>query len=145
MPASPLIKLTVGLSRTWAGFLRDWDRSVRAANHPETTRHNFLLAAAQLGRFLAEHSPDSDADDPTVVTRAHVELHQTWMIDTQSASTAVNSTIACSSSLSFCFSRRRTTARRWTASRSRRPRADPGDARRGHPHPARRVQGRRDL
>jgi integrase/recombinase XerC len=74
MPASPLIKLTVGLSRTWAGFLRDWDRSLRAANHPETTRYNYLLAAAQLGRYLAEHSPDPDADaaaeDPTAVTRA---------------------------------------------------------------------------
>jgi integrase/recombinase XerC len=51
MPASPLIKLTVGLSRTWAGFLRDWDRSLRAANHPETTRYNYLLAAAKLSRF----------------------------------------------------------------------------------------------
>jgi len=102
-----------------------------ASWHPNKS-YNFLLATAQLGRFLAEHSPDSDADDPTVVTRAHVELFQTWMIDTQSASTAVNSTIACSSSLSSCSSRRRSTARRWTASRSRGPRADPGDARRGH-------------
>jgi hypothetical protein len=67
MPAAPLITLTVGLFRTWAGFLRDWDRSLRAANHPERTRYNFLLAAAQLGRFLAEHSPDSDADDPTLL------------------------------------------------------------------------------
>jgi hypothetical protein len=45
-PQHPLITLTVGLFRTWAGFLRDWDRSLRAANHPETTRYNFLLAAA---------------------------------------------------------------------------------------------------
>src|SRR4051812_34112722 len=57
MPASTLIKLTDGLSRTWAGFLRDWDRSLRAANHPETTRYNYLLAAAQLGRYLAETHP----------------------------------------------------------------------------------------
>ncbi len=94
MPASPLIKLTDGLSRTWAGFLRDWDRSLRAANHPETTRYKYLLAAAQLGRYLAEHSPDPDADtaadDPTAVTRAHVETFQAWMIDTRSASTALN-------------------------------------------------------
>ena len=39
----------------WAGFLRDWDRSLRAANHPETTRYNYLLAAAQLARYLADH------------------------------------------------------------------------------------------
>lgn len=38
MTASPLTKLTVDLSRTSAGFLRDWDRSLRAASHPETTR-----------------------------------------------------------------------------------------------------------
>ena len=40
MPSVHLTKLTVGLSRTWTGFLRDWDRSLRAANHPETTRYN---------------------------------------------------------------------------------------------------------
>jgi site-specific recombinase XerD len=94
MPILDLSKLTAGLSRTWAGYLRDWDRSLRAANHPRTTRYNYLLAAAQLGRYLAEYSPDPDADaaadDPTEVTRAHVETFQAWMIDTRSASTAVN-------------------------------------------------------
>ena len=44
MPASPLITLTDGLSRTWAGFPARPDRSLRAANHPETTRQNYLLA-----------------------------------------------------------------------------------------------------
>jgi len=57
-----LQKLTTGLSRTWAGYLRGWDRSLRAGNHPETTRYNYLLAAAQLGPYLGEHSPDPDAD-----------------------------------------------------------------------------------
>jgi hypothetical protein len=52
-----LQKLTIGLSKTWAGYLRDWDRSLRSGNYPPTTRYNYLLAAAQLGRFLAEHSP----------------------------------------------------------------------------------------
>ncbi|RZU74980.1 hypothetical protein EV384_3485 [Micromonospora kangleipakensis] len=56
MPLLDLQKLTVGLSRTWAGFLRDWDRSLRAGNYPETTRYNYLLAAAQLGRYVGEHS-----------------------------------------------------------------------------------------
>ena len=50
------------LSRPRAGYLRDWDRCLRAANHPQTTRYNYLLAAVQLGRYLAEHFPDSDAD-----------------------------------------------------------------------------------
>ena len=94
MPLLDLTKLTAGLSRTWVGFLRDWDRSLRSANHPETTRYNYLLAAAQLGRYLAEYSPDPDADDaaedPTAVTRAHVEAFQAWMIETRSASTALN-------------------------------------------------------
>src|SRR3954451_23324495 len=89
-----LHKLTVGLSRTWAGYLCDWDRSLRSANYPETTRYNYLLAAAQLGRYLAEYSPDPDADaaadDPTVVSRAHVESFQAWMVTTRSASTALN-------------------------------------------------------
>ncbi|MFI2713806.1 hypothetical protein ACH495_27160 [Micromonospora sp. NPDC018662] len=41
-----LQKLTAGLSRTWSGFLRDWHRSLRAGNYPQTTRYNYLLAAA---------------------------------------------------------------------------------------------------
>jgi integrase/recombinase XerC len=94
MPLFDLTKLTSGLPTTWAGFLRDWDRTLRAGNYPETTRYNYLLAAAQLGRYLAEHSPDPDADaaavDPIVVTRAHVESFQAWMIETRSASTALN-------------------------------------------------------
>src|SRR5256885_3278242 len=94
MPLLDLRKLTVGLSRTWSGYLRDWDRSLRSANHPETTRYNYLLAAAQLARYLGEYSPDPDADaaaeDPCEVRRAHVEAFQAWMIETRSASTALN-------------------------------------------------------
>jgi len=94
MPVFDLSKLTAGLSRPWAGYLRDWDRCLRAANHPQTTRYNYLLAAVQLGRYLAEYSPDPDAEaaahDPAEVTRAHVETFQAWMIDTRSAATAVN-------------------------------------------------------
>ncbi|MGW7003825.1 tyrosine-type recombinase/integrase [Streptomyces sp. NPDC054933] len=94
MPLLDLNKITSGLSKTWAGFLRDWDRSLRSGNYPETTRYNYLLAAAQLARYLAEYSPDPEADaaaeDPTEVTRAHVEAFQAWMIETRSASTALN-------------------------------------------------------
>jgi site-specific recombinase XerC len=89
-PLLDLNKLTAGLSRTWAGFLRDWDRSLRSANYPETTRYNYLLAAAQLGRYLAEYSPNPDAADPCAVTRAHVEAFKAWMVATRSASTALN-------------------------------------------------------
>ncbi|GAA4718797.1 phage integrase N-terminal SAM-like domain-containing protein [Phytohabitans rumicis] len=89
-----LSKLTVDLSPVWAGFLGDWDRTLRAGNYPATTRCNYLLAAAQLGRYLAEQSPDPDADtaaaDPCAVSRAHVESFQAWMIETRSASTALN-------------------------------------------------------
>jgi integrase/recombinase XerC len=94
MPLLDLQKLTVGLSRTWAGYLRDWDRSLRSGNYPETTRYNYLLAAAQLARYLGEYSPDPDADDaagdPCAVARAHVEAFQAWMVETRSASTALN-------------------------------------------------------
>ena len=94
MSLPDLSKLTLGLSRTWAGLLRDWDRCLRAGNYPETTRYNYLLAAAQLAWYLAEYSPDPDADtaadDPAEVTRAHVEAFQAWMIETRSPSTAVN-------------------------------------------------------
>jgi integrase/recombinase XerC len=89
-----LQKLTAGLSRTWAGFLRDWDRSLRSGNYPETTRYNYLLAGAQLARYLGEYSPDPDADaaaaDPCAVAKGHVEAFQAWMVQTRSASTALN-------------------------------------------------------
>lgn len=89
-----LQKLTAGVSKTWAGFLRDWDRSLRAGNYPETTRYNYLLAAVQLAKYLVK-DPDeleaSDArDDPTEVKKEHVEAFQAWMITTRSASTALN-------------------------------------------------------
>lgn len=94
MPLLKIEKLTDGLARDWSGYLRDWDRSLRSGNYPETTRYNYLLAAAQLGRYLGEHSPDPDADDaaadPTEVTKAHVEAFQAWMIETRSAATALN-------------------------------------------------------
>src|SRR5438876_10076201 len=94
MPLLDLTKLTIDLSKTWAGFLRDWDRTLRAGNYPETTRYNYLLAAAQLARYLGEYSPDPDADaaaeDPVEVGRAHVEAFQAWMIETRSPSTALN-------------------------------------------------------
>lgn len=94
MPLLDLNKITVGVSRGWSGFLRDWDRSLRSGNYPEPTRYNYLLAAVQLARFLEDYSPDPDADeaalDPAAVTRAHVEASQAWMIETRSASTALN-------------------------------------------------------
>jgi hypothetical protein len=107
MPLLDLDKLTTGLAQTWAGYLRDWDRSLRSGNYPETTRYNYLLAAAQLARYLAEYSPDPEADvaaeDPTEVTKAHVESFQAWMIDTRSASTVYRAKIRDSvGELRFC-------------------------------------------
>ncbi|MBP2473177.1 site-specific recombinase XerD [Crossiella equi] len=94
MPLLDLNKITAGLSKTWTGYLRDWDRTLRSAGRPETTRYNYLLAAAQLAGYLAEHSPDPDSDaaaeDPCAVTKAHIEAFQAWMIETRSGATALN-------------------------------------------------------
>ena len=57
MPVFDLDWLPGGLSTTWAGYLRDWDRSMRSANHPETTRYNYVLAAT--------YSPATSASTPT--------------------------------------------------------------------------------
>lgn len=59
-----LDKITAGLSKTWSGFPRDWDRSLRSGNYLETTRYNYLLAAAQLGRYLGECSPYPEVPHP---------------------------------------------------------------------------------
>ncbi|MFC7248191.1 tyrosine-type recombinase/integrase [Catellatospora aurea] len=87
-------KVFEDLPRIWAGFLQDWDRTMRSRNHPDTTRYNYVLAAAQLARYLKEHSPDFDsdaaADDPTLVTKGQVEAFQAWVVETRSASTALN-------------------------------------------------------
>lgn len=48
MPLLDLDKITTGLSKTWAGFLWDWERSLRSGNYPETTRYTYLLAAGPL-------------------------------------------------------------------------------------------------
>ncbi|WP_273942006.1 phage integrase N-terminal SAM-like domain-containing protein [Kutzneria chonburiensis] len=89
-----LDKITNDLPTLWDSYLRSWDRTLRSANHPETTRYNYLLAAQQLALYLAEYSPDPEAndaaDDPTEVTRAHIEHFQAWMIETRSAATAIN-------------------------------------------------------
>ncbi|MET9225563.1 tyrosine-type recombinase/integrase [Lentzea sp. NPDC003310] len=92
--ALELLRLTAGLSRTWAGFLRDWDRTLRAGNYPETTRYNYLLAASQLAGYLAgecsePHAADA-GEDPTEVRKEHVEAFQAWMVETRSAATALN-------------------------------------------------------
>lgn len=82
-----------GLASTWVALLRDWDRHLRAGNRPETTRYNYLLAAIQLARYLASLDDDGfagAANDPTKVTRGHVEDFQAWMIATRSAATALN-------------------------------------------------------
>jgi integrase len=87
-------RITSDLPSTWAAFLRDWDRSLRAGNYPETNRYSYLLAAAQLARFLAEERVRLDAqdaaEDPVAITQAQVEEFQAWMVVTRSAATALN-------------------------------------------------------
>lgn len=92
MTTVDLSKLTAGLSSLWCGFLRDWDRTLRAANHPETTRYNYLLAGVQLARYLQDpcHGEVGGGEGPTVVSRAQIEEFQAWMVRTRSAATALN-------------------------------------------------------
>jgi site-specific recombinase XerD len=89
-----LAALTAVLAPAWAGFLVDWDRTLRSGNYPQTTRYNYLLAASQLARYIGEEAEDlaaaAAARSPTAVTRRHVEAFQVWMVDTRSASTALN-------------------------------------------------------
>jgi integrase/recombinase XerC len=92
--AGYLDRLTEGLPAGWAGLLRDWDRSLRSGNYPQTTRYNYLLAASQLAHYLDGQAAEIDAGeaalDPAEVTRGHVESFQAWMVQTRSASTALN-------------------------------------------------------
>jgi site-specific recombinase XerD len=90
----------------WRSYLDEWDRALRAANRPHSTRYNYELAVHQLAEFLASDDlprylahcgadpqllADSDAaEDPTDVQRKHVEWFLAWMIETRSASTALN-------------------------------------------------------
>ncbi|MEU7906305.1 phage integrase N-terminal SAM-like domain-containing protein [Actinoplanes sp. NPDC049118] len=105
-----LDRLTDGLAEsTWGVLLRDWDSSLRAANHPETTRYNYLLAVAQLARFLVD---SGGVRDPALIGRKHVESFQVWMIETRSPGTALKSTRRCSSSSGGWSRRARSRSRR---------------------------------
>ena len=55
-----IARLLAGVSSTvWSGLLRDWDRALRAKNHPPTTRYIYLLAAVQLADYLRLEDPGS--------------------------------------------------------------------------------------
>src|SRR5215207_4150821 len=111
LPAAPV----------WRSYVGEWDRALRAANRPWTTRYNYQLAVCQLAAFLAaEGADDSDAaEDPTGVGRRHVERFLAWMIETRSASTALNKYKGgCSSSSATWWRRARCRVIRWTASAS---------------------------
>jgi hypothetical protein len=53
-----------GLSKTWSGFLRDWDRTLRVGNYPESTGYDSLRAADQLA---------GEEDRPRHSARGHQE------------------------------------------------------------------------
>ncbi|GLI02986.1 tyrosine-type recombinase/integrase [Phytohabitans aurantiacus] len=80
-------KLTRDLPHGWATLIRDWDRTLRAGNYSPATRYNYLLAVAQLARYL---NTGDDVPEAAAVRRAQVESFQAWMIETRSAATALN-------------------------------------------------------
>jgi hypothetical protein len=64
-------------SESGAVLLRDWDRSLRAGNHPETTRYHYVLAASQLAAYLGERMSDAGgACDPASVDGRQVVAFQ---------------------------------------------------------------------
>ena len=78
-------------AEAWALLLRDWDRSLRAGSHPETTRYNYVLGGSQLAAYLGEQALETDAAlDPTLVDGRQVVAFQAWVIETRSASTGLN-------------------------------------------------------
>ena len=94
MPLLDLTKITSGLSKIWSGYLRDWDRSLRSGNYPETTRYNYLLAASQLAAYLGStprtRTPTTPPRTRPRSPRPTSRRSGPWMIDTRSASTALN-------------------------------------------------------
>ena len=40
IPLVGLEKMPAGLSKAWSCYVRDWARSLRAGNYPETTRYD---------------------------------------------------------------------------------------------------------
>jgi integrase/recombinase XerC len=91
-PTLKIENLLTGVrSEAWALLLRDWDRSLRSGNHPETTRYNYVLAAAQLAAYVGEQlSETAAASDPTVVDGRQVVAFQASVVETRSAGTALN-------------------------------------------------------
>jgi integrase/recombinase XerC len=87
-----IARLLAGVTSTvWSGLLRDWDRTLRAKNHPPTTRYNYLLATVQLAGYLRLEDPGSGgAGDPASVTRKQLVAFQAWMVESRSAATALN-------------------------------------------------------
>ncbi|MEV6849575.1 tyrosine-type recombinase/integrase [Actinoplanes sp. NPDC051411] len=78
-------------SQAWAVLLRDWDRSLRAGNHPETTRYNYVLAASQLAAYLGERMPEvGGACDPSLVDSRQVTAFQAAVIEERSVGTGLN-------------------------------------------------------
>jgi integrase/recombinase XerC len=86
-------RVVAGLAPAWAGFLTDWDRSLRSNNYPHDPVQ-LPARCGQLARYVAEQAggPDSEgpAQTPGAVTRQHIEAFQAWMIETRSAATALN-------------------------------------------------------
>jgi site-specific recombinase XerD len=64
---------------------------LRAGNHPETTRYNYVLAVSQLASYLGEQLSDTGAaSSPTLVDGRQVVAFQAWVIETRSAGTGLN-------------------------------------------------------
>ena len=78
-------------SQACAVQLRDWDRSLRAGNHLETTRYNYVLAASQLAAYLGAPMPElGGACDPSLVDSRQVIAFQAAAIEECSAGTGLN-------------------------------------------------------
>jgi hypothetical protein len=63
-----LQKLTAGLSQTWAGFLRDWDRPLRSGNFPWfATRRAPGIPGPDPAPFIAvRHNERDETQHPAI-------------------------------------------------------------------------------
>ncbi|MDQ0772759.1 hypothetical protein QF026_001225 [Streptomyces aurantiacus] len=77
MPLLDLNTSTAGLSKTWAGFLRDWDRSLRAGNFDEDEIDRSPMERVRQPKLPEKLIPVVRADETLIVLGTCKGKHRT--------------------------------------------------------------------